>query len=142
MIRSFNKRSEQKISGFQSPAADYLEGRLDIANHIIVDPHSIFYFQMKGKAMQSTGIFDGDILIVDRSLLPTHGAIIIAFIEGTFTCQIYLQQNNQVLLKNDEGSIKSFDTENLEVWGVVTAVCRNVLPALLKTGRYKNVCTM
>lgn len=103
MIRSFEKRAGQKISGFQSPAADYLEGRLDLSEKLIVDPHSTFYFQMQGDAMISCGIFDGDLLVIDRSLKPVHGAFVIAFISGNFSCRLFLKECGSYLLKNDTG---------------------------------------
>ncbi|RZJ76823.1 MAG: hypothetical protein EOO45_00870 [Flavobacterium sp.] len=142
MIRAFEKRAEQKISGFQSPAADYLEGRLDIAGRLVVDPHSTFYFQMKGEAMSSVSIHDGDILIIDRSLSPKHGATVIAFIDGNFSCRIYQVINSIPQLKNDTGTIYQTEMDTLQIWGVVTSVCRNVLPKSLKTGKYRHVCAL
>ncbi|WP_316825976.1 S24 family peptidase [Pedobacter miscanthi] len=142
MIRSFEKRAEQKISGFQSPAADYLEGRLDLAEKLVIDPHSTFYFQMQGDAMLAYGISDADLLVVDRSLSPHHGAIIIAFISGSFSCRLFLKENGSCLLANDSGTVSETEIGTLQVWGVVTSVCRNVLPKSLRRGRYSNVCTL
>lgn len=142
MIRSFEKRAEQKISGFQSPAADYLEGRLDIGDKLVIDPHSTFYFQMQGMELQSFGILDGDILITDRSLEPVHGAFVIAFSAGCFTCRVCLLEKNGMMLKNDHGIIIETEVDVLQIWGVVTAVCRNLLPNALRVGRYSHVCTL
>lgn len=142
MIRSFEKRAEQKISGFQSPAADYLEGRLDIGDKLVIDPHSTFYFQMQGGGMESFGIFDGDILIVDRSLTARHGAIVIAFPAGSFICRLFLLERGAVLLKGDHGALEETELGTLQIWGVVTSVCRNMLPKSLKVGRYSHVCTL
>lgn len=142
MIRSFEKRAEQKISGFQSPAADYLEGRLDLSEKLVVDPHSTFYFQMQGDAMNSYGISDRDLLVIDRSLEPIHGAIIIAFISGSFCCRLFVKENGAYLLRNDAEAICETEIGTLQIWGVVTSVCRNVLPKTLRRGRYSNVCTL
>jgi DNA polymerase V len=142
MIRSFEKRAEQKISGFQSPAADYLEGRLDISERLVIDPHSTFYFQMEGGGMDSHGIIAGDILVIDRSLKAGHGAIVVAFSEGVFTCRLFLLEKDVVLLKNDSGVLKETEIGSLQIWGVVTSVCRNMLPKALRIGRYSNVCTL
>lgn len=142
MIRSFENRAEQKISGFQSPAADYLEGRLDIAEKLVIDPHSTFYFRMQGTEMQSFGVLDGDILITDRSLKPAHGALVIAFSAGCFTCRICLMDKNGIVLKNDHNVLTETEIGVLQIWGVVTAVCRNVLPNALKIGRYSHVCAL
>lgn len=142
MIRSFDKRAEQKISGFQSPAADYLEGRLDLAEKLIVDPHSTFYFQMQGDAMNSYGISDADLLVTDRSLEPHHGALVITFISGNFSCRMFIKENGSCLLRNDKDTISETELGTLQVWGIVTSVCRNVLPRTLRRGRYSNVCTL
>ncbi|WP_316795752.1 LexA family protein [Pedobacter agri] len=142
MIRTFENRAEQKISGFQSPAADYLEGRLDIASTLVVDPHSTFYFQMKGDALASIGIHDGDILIIDRSLNPKHGAVVVAFVNGNFTCRIYQVADNVPALRNDNDVVFQTEINTLQVWGVVTSICRNVLPKSLKNGKYRHVCAL
>ncbi|WP_443946970.1 LexA family protein [Pedobacter sp. AW1-32] len=142
MIRSFEKRAEQKISGFQSPASDYLEGRLDIAEKLVVDSHSTFYFKMEGEAMRSFGIDEGDILIVDRSLKVIHGAVVIAFIFGSLSCRMYVLVGKDMALRNDLGDILKKDMADVSIWGVVTAICRGMLPAGLKQGRYKDVCTL
>jgi len=142
MIRSFEKRAEQKISGFQSPAADYLEGRLDLAEKLVVDPHATFYFQMQGNAMEAYGIQDSDLLVIDRSLEAREGAIIIAFLSGYFTCRVLLKENDKFFLKNGTDIQSETEIGLLQIWGVVTSVCRNVLPETLRKGRYRNVCTL
>ncbi|MGM9476182.1 LexA family protein [Pedobacter sp. GSP4] len=142
MIRSFEKRAEQQISGFQSPAADYLEGRLDISERLVVDPHSTFYFQMQGGDMESHGLLEGDILVIDRSLKPTHGTIVVAFYEGAFICRLFLLEKGVVLLKSDCGLLAETEMGLLQIWGVVTSVCRNMLPKALRIGRYSHVCTL
>ncbi|MET0573692.1 MAG: S24 family peptidase [Pedobacter agri] len=142
MIRSFEKRAEQKISGFQSPAADYLEGRLDIAEKLVVDPHATFYFKMEGGAMRSFGIDAGDILVVDRSLQALHGAMVIAFISGSFSCRMYMVIGGEMALRNDSEDVLEKDMAEVSIWGVVTAICRGMLPAGLKQGRYRDVCAL
>lgn len=142
MIRSFEKRAEQKISGFQSPAADYLEGRLDIADKLVVDPHATFYFKMEGEAMHSFGIDAGDILVVDRSLTVDHGAVVIAFMSGSFSCRMCVLIGEERVLRNDSGDILEKNMADVSIWGVVTAICRGMLPAGLKQGRYRDVCAL
>ena len=142
MIRSFEKRAEQKISGFQSPAADYLEGRLDIADKLVVDPHATFYFKMEGEAMRSFGIDAGDILVVDRSLMVSHGAVVIAFMSGSFSCRMCVLIGEETVLRNDSGDVFEKDMADVSIWGVVMAICRGMLPAGLKQGRYRDVCAL
>ena len=72
-----------KISaGFPSPAADYEESRLDINEYLVRNPVSTFFFPVQGDSMEGAEIFDGDILVVDKSVRPRHGHIVVAFVDG------------------------------------------------------------
>lgn len=72
-----------KVSaGFPSPAADYEDKRLDINEYLIRNPVSTFFFAVEGDSMEGAEIFDGDILVVDKSIRPRHGHIVIAFVDG------------------------------------------------------------
>jgi DNA polymerase V len=142
MIRGFQQRAEQTISGFQSPADDYLEGRLNIADVLVIDPHCTFYFQMDSTAMIESGLLPGDLLVIDKSLKPVHGAIVIAFVNGIFYCRRYEDVGIVPLLAGDSDVIKTSDGEVLQIWGVVMSICRNTLPVQLRKGKYKRVCTL
>src|SRR6186713_2454181 len=72
-------------AGFPSPAEDWIEGALDLNQLLIKRPAATFYLTVKGDSMQGAGIFEGDILIVDRSMKPAHGKIVIASVQGDFT---------------------------------------------------------
>ncbi len=69
-------------AGFPSPADDYLEGTLDLNEHLIRRPAATFFLRVSGDSMTGAGIYPGDILIVDRSLPPADGRIVIAVIAG------------------------------------------------------------
>ena len=72
-----------KVSaGFPSPAADYEDARLDINDYLVRNPVSTFFFAVQGDSMQGAEIFDGDILVVDRSIRARHGHVVVAFING------------------------------------------------------------
>lgn len=71
-----------KVSaGFPSPAADYEEKTLDINEYLIRNPVSTFFFPVQGESMQGAEIFDGDVLVVDRSIKARH-YIVVAFVNG------------------------------------------------------------
>ena len=142
MIRAFQERAQQKISGFQSPADDYLEGRLSISEVLVVDPESTFYFQMDSQSMKNQGLLSGDILVIDRSLTAVKDAIVVAFINSCFYCRRYEMKNNKPLLVGDEDEIETSDGQILQIWGVVTSICRNTLPISLRKGKYRRVCTL
>eukprot|EP01048_Picozoa_sp_COSAG05_P033683 COSAG05_NODE_13650_length_422_cov_0.959752_2_plen_97_part_01 len=74
--------SSQVSAGFPSPADDYLEGRLDLNAHLIKNKAATFIVRASGESMTGAGIFDQDLLLVDRSLTPISGNVIIACIQG------------------------------------------------------------
>ena len=69
-------------AGFPSPAADYEETDLDINDIVVSNPSATFYIRVKGDSMRGSSIFNGDILVVDRSIEATHGKIVIAMFVG------------------------------------------------------------
>ncbi len=84
-------------AGFPNPADDYMDRRLDLNEHLIKHPAATFYCRVSGESMQGLGIFDGDLLIVDRAVTPLHGHVVLASIHGELTCKL-LDIHNQCLL--------------------------------------------
>ena len=113
-------------AGFPSPATDYVEDDIDLNSHLIKNIPSTFLIRVQGKSMNSVGIHDGDLLIVDRSLSPKNFSTVIANVNEELVVKNFLRENNQNFLTS--GSKKSKDkinlTENSEIfiWGVVTYV--------------------
>ena len=75
-------------AGFPSPSDDYIEKSLDLNEHLIKHPAATFYARANGSSLVGRGIYDGDILVVDRSVKATHGAIVVAALDGQLTCKI------------------------------------------------------
>src|SRR4026207_1722756 len=69
-------------TGFGAAADDYAERGIDLNEQLIKNKPATFFFRMKGDAMKDAGIFDGDVLIVDRSVKPSSGKLIIAILNG------------------------------------------------------------
>ena len=88
-------------AGFPSPADDYLDKKLDLNEHLIHHPSATYYVRAQGDSMINFGIFDGDLLVVDRSLAPVHGDIIIAAFNGELTCKVLDLTHRQLLSGND-----------------------------------------
>lgn len=98
-------------AGFPSPADEFIEARLDLNELLIKHPVATFFMRVSGNSMQDYGIHDRDILIVDRSLAPTNGKIVIAVIDGQLTVK----------------RLKKIEPENeIYIWGVVTYIIHNV----------------
>ncbi len=115
-------------AGFPSPAQDYIERSLDLNELCIKRPAATFFVRAEGESMIEAGIFSGDILIVDRSLDPIHGDIIIASVDGEFTVKrLAMKPTLRLEAANVLYSpIELRDESELEIFGVVT----NVIHAL------------
>lgn len=112
-------------AGFPSPADDYLHDSLDFNRDMIKNPEATFYGRVSGDSMINAGICDGDIAVIDRSLQPMDGNVIVAFVNGEFTIK-YLdlkhKEEGYIELKpaNSNYSPIRIDIEdNFRVWGVV-----------------------
>ena len=112
-------------AGFPSPADDYLHDSLDFNRDMIKNPEATFYGRVSGDSMIDAGICDGDIAVIDRSLQPMDGNVIVASVNGEFTIK-YLdlkhKEEGYIELKpaNSNYSPIRIDVEdNFRVWGVV-----------------------
>src|SRR4029450_12812182 len=79
-------------AGFPSPADDHLDRDLDLHELLIQHPASTFYVRVGGDWVQGAGLYDGDLLIVDRSLEPKHTDIVIAVLNGELTVKRLFKQ--------------------------------------------------
>lgn len=111
-------------AGFPSPAEDYIEQHLDLNDLLIQNPAATFFVRVNGDSMTGAGINHEDILIVDRSLEPTSGKIVVAVIDGEFTVKrLYIDDNScRLLAENpDYPAIEVTEESGCEVWGIVTS---------------------
>ena len=109
-------------AGFPSPADDYLDKCLDMNDFLIKKPAATFLVRVKGDSMVEAGITDGDILIVDRSITPQYGFIVIAVVDGEFTVKRYVQIGGKPYLKPENKRLKLIDISEIdqfEISGVV-----------------------
>lgn len=110
-------------AGFPSPADDHVEDRLDLNQYLVHHKEATFFLRAKGHSMVGAGIHDGDLLVVDRSIDPTHGAIVIAAIDGELTVKRLAIRRGKVFLlaENPEfAPIELKDHQEMVIWGVVT----------------------
>ncbi len=116
-------------AGFPSPADDYLDGELNLHKHLVRNEAATFFLRASGNSMTETGIFDGDLLIVDRSLSAEHNRIVIAAIDGELTVKRLLRQRSKVFLAPENPDYPKIDITNREhvhIWGVVTYAIHKV----------------
>ncbi len=109
-------------AGFPSPAEDYIEQALDLNKFLIAQPSATFMAWVRGDSMIGAGIFDRDLLIIDRSLEPVHKSIVLAHLNGEFTLKRLIKQHGKVFLypENPKYSpIEISEEMDFKVWGVL-----------------------
>ena len=121
-------------AGFPSPADDHIEGKLDLNLHLIRrrrpfghprardSPAATFFIRAQGESMRDAGIFDGDLLVVDRAIAPQAGDIVIAVLHGDLTVKRLRKSNGALILyaENPDFPDIALDDAGCEAWGVVT----------------------
>jgi DNA polymerase V len=116
---------EPAAAGFPSPAGDYIECRLDLNEHLIKHPSATFFVRVAGDSMTGAGIHDGDILIVDRSLEPESGSVVVAAVNGELTVKRLFKSNGRCMLKPENDAFSCVDIPeqaDVHIWGVATSV--------------------
>jgi len=119
--------SSKVAAGFPSPADDYIEGRLSLDEHLVQHKDSTFFVRAKGHSMIGVGIHDGNILVVDKSLTPTSGSIVVAFVDGEYTVKTFIKRGNTIILRPENPRFQEIafkEGQELQVWGVVTSTVK------------------
>ena len=113
-------------AGFPSPATDYIEEDIDLNIHLIKNTPATFVIRVQGKSMSNVGIYDGDLLIVDKSLKPKNFSTVIANVHDELVVKSFIKEKNLHFLSSEPKNLndKIIIGENSEVfiWGVVTYV--------------------
>ena len=117
-------------AGFPSPATDYVEDDIDLNACLIKNAPSTFLIRVQGKSMNSIGIHDGDLLVVDRSLSPKNFSTVIANVNEELVVKNFIKEKNIQYLtsgpKNFKDKIIINEDSNILIWGVVTYVIHSV----------------
>ena len=110
-------------AGFPSPAADHTRKRIDLNEHLIRNKEATFIFRVKGESMNGIGIYEGDELLVDRSIEAKHGNIVLAVLNDDYTVKRLHRRGGVVKLIAENPLFPPIvvkDGEELVIWGVVT----------------------
>ncbi|RXK60353.1 translesion error-prone DNA polymerase V autoproteolytic subunit [Lacibacter luteus] len=116
-------------TGFGAAADDYAERGIDLNEQLIKNKPATFFFKMKGDAMEQAGIFDGDILIVDRSLKLVNGKIIVAVLNGELLVRRFHKNFSSEFLIAENGRYKNINLaefDDFKMWGVVVHSIRSL----------------
>ena len=113
-------------AGFPSPATDYIEDDIDLNSHLITNAPATFIIRVQGKSMTNVGIYDGDLLIVDKSLNPKNFSTVIANVNEELVVKTLIKSKETNYLtsgsKNTSDRINLADNPEIIIWGVVTYV--------------------
>jgi DNA polymerase V len=110
-------------AGFPSPAADHTEERIDLNQHLIRNKAATYVFRVKGDSMTGVGIYEGDALLVDRSIDPKHNHIVVAQLNNEFTVKRLHRRAGVVQLMAENPNYEPRrikEEDDFMVWGVVT----------------------
>ena len=121
--------SNKVTAGFPSPADDHIEGKLDLNTHLIKHPSATFFVKATGDSMIGAGIHEGDILVVDRSLEPRNGKVVIAAVDGQLTVKRLQKKGSKTFLVPENKKFRSIElneNNDVKIWGVVTNVIHKV----------------
>ena len=109
-------------AGFPSPATDYIEDDVDLNTHLIKNAPATFIIRVQGKSMTNVGIYDGDLLIVDRSINPKNSSTVIANVNEELVVKTFVKGKNNNYLASGPNKIELSENPNVIIWGVVTYV--------------------
>ena len=117
-------------AGFPSPATDYIEEDVDLNVHLIKNVPATFIIRVQGKSMMDVGIYDGDLLVVDKSLKPKNFSTVIANVHDELVVKSFVKEKDEQFLtsgsKRTEDKIIINSESDIFVWGVVTYVIHSV----------------
>ena len=116
-------------TGFGAATDDHAERGIDLNEQLIRNKPATFFFRMKGDAMKEAGVFDNDVLIVDRSLKLANGKIIVAVLNGELLVRRFHKNFSSAFLIPDNSRYKPINLaefSDFALWGVVTYVIHQV----------------
>ena len=111
-------------AGFPSPADDHMEAELDLNEYLIRNPPATFMLRVQGDSMTGAGIFDGDVIVVDRSLSAGHGSVVVAAVDGGLTVKRLYRRFGKTKLEAENPAYQPIvlqDGQELQIFGVVTS---------------------
>lgn len=119
---------QQNIAaGFPSPADDYIEGKLDLNKYLITNPPATFFVKAACNSMIGSGIFKGDVLIVDRSKKALHNKIVIASYEGELIVRRLCKKATKTYLVSENSQYANIElNEDTSIWGIVIGIVRKL----------------
>lgn len=134
-IRKHSEAVEQKVpmfasspaAGFPAPADDLIERALDINDLVVKNPASTFFVRVQGDSMEGAGIFSGDVLVVDRAIVPKDGSIVVAAVYGELVVKRLQKKGETHILVSENESYEPIvvsENDDCFLWGAVVGSVR------------------
>ncbi len=120
--------SSRPAAGFPAPGDDLIEKVLDVNDLVVKNPASTFFVRVEGDSMTGAGIFSGDVLVVDRSLNPKDGSIVVAAVYGEMVVKRLRLVNGSHVLASENEHYEPIEVSNNDdcfIWGVVVGSVRS-----------------
>lgn len=118
----------QVPAGFPSPAADHIEAHISLDEILNIRAPHVYLVKITGESMQGAGIFDGDLAVVDRSLEPAHGHIVVALLNNDPLCKRLSIRGKEVILLSENPKYPPryvLEGDELAIWGVIIGSVRS-----------------
>ena len=119
--------ASRPAAGFPAPGDDLVEKPLDLNDLLIDNPTATFFVRVAGDSMEGAKIFDGDVLVVDRSVTPTDGSVVVAAVYGEMVVKRLRKYPNKAELISENDSYEPIvisDVDDIYIWGVVVGSAR------------------
>jgi len=114
-------------AGFPAPGDDLVEARLNVHDLLVKHPESTFFVRVEGDSMEGAGIFSGDVLVVDRSVEPKNGAIVVAAVQGGLVVKRLKREREGLFLVSEQSGyapIAINEQDDCFIWGVIVGSVR------------------
>lgn len=119
--------ASRPAAGFPAPGDDLVEKPLDLNDLLIDNPTATFFVRVAGDSMEGARIFDGDVLVVDRSITPNDGSIVVAAVFGEMVVKRLKKYPNHAELVSENDGYRPIviqDMDDVFIWGVVVGSAR------------------
>lgn len=112
-------------AGFPSPAEEELVDTMSLDDYLIKNKDASFILRVKGDSMDDAGIFEGDMVIVERGRKPRIGDIVVAEIDGEYTMKYFRMKDGKAYLEPANKKYKPlYPTHELKIDAIVKAIIR------------------
>ena len=126
-IESYPLFLSRPSAGFPAPGDDSVDEYLNINDLLVKNPSATFFVRVEGDSMEGAKIFSGDVLVVDRSMIPKTGSVVVAAIYGEMVVKrLLINTKGSFLISEKEGygPIELTDKDECFIWGVVVGSAR------------------